>query len=178
QHTKNLGRGKTVMDGIKVSRGFITGFLDVDLEVGPEYILKTLPLLDSCDVVVGKRFFPFSFRTIHRYFTSKAYAWMARVVLNLPVHDSEAGFKFFKKAKIQKILPFVRNSGWFWDTEIVALSKIFNLKIKELPVRYIRRTDKTSTVNTFRDSFVYLWNLILFVIRIKFSHSGEEPIRR
>lgn len=166
-HAKNLGRGKSVVDGIKVSHGSIAGFIDVDLEVGPGYILKALPLFDSYDVVVGQRSFGFSPLTIHRYVSSKIYAWMARTLLNLPIHDSEAGFKFFKKAKLHRLLPFVRNSGWFWDTEIIALSQLFNLKISELPVKYIRRTDKTSTVNTFKDSLVYLWNLVNFYVQFK-----------
>ncbi|OGK24575.1 hypothetical protein A2954_00090 [Candidatus Roizmanbacteria bacterium RIFCSPLOWO2_01_FULL_37_12] len=167
EHRHNQGRGKSVMDGIGVSKGNITGFLDVDLEVGQEYILNALSQLETCDVVIGRRLFPFSFKTIHRYLASKIYAWMVRAVLNLPVHDSEAGFKFFQRNKIQKVLLYVRNNGWFWDTEIVALANLFKLKIKEIPVKYVRRTDKTSTVNIFKDSILYFWNLIEFRLRYK-----------
>jgi hypothetical protein len=173
-----MGRGKAVSDGIVASKSQVTGFLDVDLEVGAEYISKALQLLESCDVVVGKRSFPLALNTVHRYLASKTYAFFSRVLLRLPVHDSEAGFKFFKRVKIEKVLPYVSNWGWFWDTEIIALADIFKLKIKELPVRYIRRTDKTSTVSTLRDSAVYFWNLLNFKIKYKFIKNNYESHKR
>src|SRR3989344_5232347 len=37
-HRKNQGRGKSVPDGIMTAKGFICGYLDVDLEVSESYI--------------------------------------------------------------------------------------------------------------------------------------------
>ena len=33
EHVRNLGRGRTVSDGIRAARGRFVGFIDVDLEV-------------------------------------------------------------------------------------------------------------------------------------------------
>ena len=37
-HKKNTGRGGAVNDGIKLAKGAIVGFLDIDLAVHPHYI--------------------------------------------------------------------------------------------------------------------------------------------
>ena len=35
---KNMGRGKSVSDGIKASKGRVVGFIDIDLSTSPVYI--------------------------------------------------------------------------------------------------------------------------------------------
>ncbi len=37
-HKKNTGRGGAVMDGIRVAKGEVAGFIDIDLEVHARYI--------------------------------------------------------------------------------------------------------------------------------------------
>lgn len=163
-HVKNEGRGKSIVDGIKAANGTIVGYLDIDLEVSPIYIFGALKKLKSYDVVVGKRTYGFSLTTIHRYIASKGYVLLVKMLLKLPVSDSEAGFKFFKRKKIIPILKKATNPGWFWDTEIIVYAKQSGLSISEIPVIYKRLKSKTSTVNTIPDSiiyFKYLWKLYM-----------------
>ena len=57
-HKNNQGRGKSVADGIKASKGGICGYLDIDLEVSEKYIpLFVKEIEQGYDVVVGKRFY-------------------------------------------------------------------------------------------------------------------------
>ena len=84
------------------------------------------------------------------------------MILKLPVHDTEAGYKFFRRKKILPVLKQVKDKRWFWDTEIIALGYLNGLKIKEIKVLFKRRSDKTSTVNLFRDTLEYIWSLLVF----------------
>lgn len=165
KHKENIGRGGTVSEGIRIARGEIVGFIDIDLEISPNYIPTFLEDFEknSIDVVVGKRAYSFSIRYIHRFITSKLYAALISYALKLPVHDPEAGYKFFSRKKILPVISKAKNTGWFFDTEIIALSNIARLKISEIDVIFERNLKKTSTVNLLKDSIVHLRSLFFFL---------------
>lgn len=171
-HQKNLGRGATVMDGIRRAKGDIVGFIDIDLEVAPQYIpyLVSIIKLGKADIVVGRRFYPFILFPLNhvlRVLSSKIYSKLIKFTLNLPIEDTESGYKFFNRNKILPILPSVIDKHWFWDTEIIARSLIAKLKVKEVPVLFLRNRDKTSTVKLLPDTVKYLKALYLFKRNLK-----------
>ncbi len=46
-HAKNVGRGGTIAEGIRLAHGIYVGFLDIDLEVHGRYIPSMLLALDD-----------------------------------------------------------------------------------------------------------------------------------
>lgn len=168
-HDKNCGRGQTVIDGFKQSQGGIVGFIDIDLEVGEWYLPKFISTIESgSDVVTAWRIFDFNLRSIIRWLGSKGYFWLQEKLLRLPLHDTEAGYKFFNKAKIMPILKKCQHQDWFFDTEVLARAFAVKLTIQEIPVAFVRRTDKTSTVRMLPDTIKYLTNLLKF--SVKYHH--------
>lgn len=159
-HSSNKGRGVTVTEGINISKGKIVGFIDVDCEISPKYISLFINKLNYCDVVVAKRTYEFKLSSLHRWIASKIYALLIKTSFKLPISDSEAGYKFFNKAKIFPILKKVKNCHWFWDTEILVRGHREQLRLKEIPVIFIRREDKTSTVRILPDTIEYLRSII------------------
>lgn len=160
-HSKNLGRGKSVADGIRQAKGEICGFLDVDLEVSASYIPLFISEIEKGnDLVVGKRFYEAGLKSLSRVILSKAYSASVKAILALNVDDTEAGYKFFKRTSILPILSKVKSNHWFWDTEICAHAQWQGLKISQVPVIYRRRLDKKSTVKIVPDTFNYIKNLI------------------
>ena len=168
-HSKNLGRGAAVAEGIKKARGRVVGFIDVDLEVGPDYILGMVSriLSKQTDVVTGERVYKLKPSSLLRHTLSLIYRWLARMLLGLPFKDTETGYKFFDREKILPVVRKVKNKGWFWDTEIMAQAHYHRLKVLEIPVLFVRRFDKKSSVKVFKDSWDYLIKLLKFKIRIK-----------
>src|SRR3990167_865162 len=66
-HKRNLGRGKSVADGIMAAEGKVCGYMDVDCEVSPSYIPIFIKELEKGnDVVVGKRFYEGDFKSMPR----------------------------------------------------------------------------------------------------------------
>lgn len=162
-HTKNMGRGASVSDGIRAAKGKIVGFMDVDCEISPSYIpLFINEVENGADMVIGRRFYESSAKAISRVIASKSYAIISKFLLGLPFEDTEAGFKFFKRERILPVLKKTTNPGWFWDTEICARANEAGLKIKQIPVLFIRRIDKKSTVSLFSDSLTYAKELLKF----------------
>lgn len=176
-HYKNIGRGGTVTEGIKESKGEIVGFMDIDLEISPEYILPSyLKIKRGYDIVTAKRIYKFNIKKIMRWITTKGYNYLMKRMLKVPFKDTEAGFKFFNKKRIIPILDEIKDKKWFWDTEIMVRSYYKKYKIKEIPMLFIRKNNKTSTVKLFKDSLDYFNNLIRFKKEIKNLTKKENEI--
>lgn len=160
-HHKNIGRGATVSEGVKKAKGDVVGFIDIDCEISPIYI----PIfIDSVyagyDVVTAHRIYEFNLLALHRWFASKIYSYLIKNIFKLKLNDTEAGYKFFNKDRIMPILKQIKDSHWFWDTEILVKASLSGLKVKEIPAVFIRRKDKTSTVKIIPDTIKYFKNII------------------
>lgn len=162
-HLANEGRGKTVTDGIHTAVGTYVGYIDIDCEVSPDYITPFLEKVEEgYDVVCGWRVYKTSFNGVLRALASKIYSLLVRLLLKVKTPDTEAGFKFFNRQKILPILKQTKDSGWFWDTEIMVRAERAGLRIASVPVVFERRHDKTSTVNLWKDTYDYLTKLWQF----------------
>jgi glycosyltransferase involved in cell wall biosynthesis len=167
RHDVNRGRGAALRTGFGGSRGRFCGYLDLDLEVDVAYLADALRLLDAgADVVVGVRTYEktrpgFDVRT----FLSVGYKHLSRTILRHRLHDTETGFKFFRRDALARVLPQIREAGWFFDTEVMMVTWLAGLRIAELPVVFRRRHDKVSTVKIARDVRRYLGSLARFVAR-------------
>ncbi len=172
-HLQNQGRGKSVSDGIRSARGKYCGYMDVDCEVSPIFVPLFLKELEmGFDMVVGNRFYESGFKSFHRFVASKLYALSVKIILGLPIEDTEVGFKFFRRSKILPILSKVKNRRWFWDTEICARAWWADLKIAQAPVLFVRRREKKSTVKLFADSIDYAVKLMKLRSQIPKKYNG------
>lgn len=159
-HDKNMGRGRSVTDGFKIAQGDIVGYIDVDLEIDATYIYSFYhAIIHGYDMAIGERVSRFSFYSIPRFFTGRGYNMLMRLFINLPLHDTESGIKFFKRQSLMAILDDIRDPHWFWDTEICTVAYKTGYKIKEIPCIYARNRNKRSTVKLFSDSIYYLKKL-------------------
>ncbi len=162
-HDRNTGRGRTVTDGLRLARGPIAGYIDIDLEVHARYIpCMVRAIEEGADIASAHRIYKFVPSLLFRHVLSRGYHWLSHWMLGLDVADSEAGYKFFNRERILPVLEETRDPGWFWDTEIMARATRRGYRIRELPCLFIRRTDKKSTVRVFRDSVDYFVKLRRF----------------
>lgn len=173
-HEKNVGRGGTVCEGIRMAQGKMAGYLDIDLEVHARYIPSMLWAIEQegYDVCTAYRIYKIPSGPFTRHILSVMYRKLVRYLLGTNIVDTETGFKFFNREKILPIVAACENKGWFWDTEIMVLAEKNGLKIKEIPCLFIRQKDKVSTVNVIPDTIDYFENLWKFRKRIndQFRH--------
>lgn len=163
-HEKNCGRGATVSEGFRMASGRFVGFIDIDLEIDAVYIpAALLPLRQGqADAVLADRYYRFHRSALVRYVMSKGYRWLVETLLGTPHFDTEAGFKFFRRAAILPILDAIVDTHWFWDTEIIIRSFDAGLKIHSEPVLFDRKQHKISTVKAWSDSWRSLSALLRF----------------
>lgn len=163
EHPRNLGRGATVTDGIRAARGRLVGFIDIDLEVHARYIPSCIAALEEgYDVATALRVYKFYWRSVDRWVLSKGYRTLVRSMIDLPLQDTETGFKFFRREKILPVLDATEDPGWFWDTEIMVRAHYAGLRIIEIPALFVRRFDKTSSLNPLSDALDYFGKLLRF----------------
>ena len=162
-HPANVGRGGTVTDGMRVAQGRFVGFIDIDLEVHARYLLPCLLALEAgADVATAQRIYRFQWRSLDRYLMSRGYFWLMRRMIAVPLADTETGFKLFRRERILPVLDACEDRGWFWDTEVMVRAYHAGLRIVELPVLFLRRFDKQSSVRPIHDSIDYLRKLWRF----------------
>jgi len=165
ENPKNLGRGGAVMEGIKASRYSVVGYLDIDLEVGSQYIPSFYSAIgEGADLVVAQRIYKIHLTPagILRLIMSKGYIWFSQRMLGLSYPDTEAGYKFFRRDKVLPLLNQVKDRHWFWDTEMVVRGHDAGWKILFLPCLFLRRKDKKSSVRVLRDTLAYLKAILKF----------------
>ena len=167
-HEKNRGRGATVTDGFRAARGEIAGYLDVDLEVHCRYIPSLVRAIEKgADVATVRRIYALQLGSLDRYFMSRGYSFLVRNLLGVPSHDTETGYKFFRREAVLPLLDEIEDEGWFWDTEFMARGSRRGLRLEEIPGAYIRRDDKTSTVRGVSDSVRYFRQLLRFRSKLR-----------
>jgi len=170
-HKENMGRGKTVMDGILQARGEVVGFIDIDLEVSPIYINDFVErIVGGADMVIGDRVYWTFSASFIRLILSRGYAGLVRWILGIKFRDTEAGYKFFNRKKIIPVINTCTHFGWFWDTEVVYRSLKKELEVVSLPVLFTRRFDKKSTVKPLKDSIRYLVDMYCFIKEIRVNN--------
>jgi glycosyltransferase involved in cell wall biosynthesis len=162
-HDRNQGRGATVTNGFRASRGTVAGYLDVDLEVHCRYIPSLVRAIENgADIATVQRIYAFQLGSLDRYFMSRGYSFLVRHLLGVPFRDTETGYKFFRRETVLPLLDEIEDAGWFWDTEFMARAARRRLTVEEVPGAYIRRRDKTSTVSGLSDSARYFRQLLRF----------------
>jgi glycosyltransferase involved in cell wall biosynthesis len=178
-HERNRGRGAAFKTGFAATRGRVTGFLDVDLEVHALYIpaLVNLVLHHGADVATGRRHYLLrQTGGIHRAILSHAYRVLCRFLLGFGIRDSETGCKFFRRETCAEVVLGSESDGWFWDTEVLSIAALKNLRIVEFPVLFLRRADKRSSVRLWRDSIRYLAELQRFRAKVGLSFLHKSPL--
>ena len=167
-HASNLGRGAAVASGIRAVSCPLVSYCDIDMEVD---VFQILNLVDAIrmhgEVVIGRRIYNVSPRSVHRYILSVGYQYLSSLYLGMPRQDTESGFKIFRRLEILPVLDTIRSSGWFWDTESVVRAHLMGLEVREIPVLFTRRFDKASSVRLVRDTFRYLVELRRFGAEIR-----------
>jgi len=167
------GRGGALKKYWSDSAADIFSYMDADLAVSLDNIPALInPLLeDKGDLSIGSRLMAGAKlrRSWGREIISQGYIFISHLLLHDSTSDYQCGFKALRRDTFYKIKPFLRDDYWFFDTELIVLAKRFDCRVAEIPIdwqeeRYGRRS---STVKVFRDSLIFIKNLVFFRYRLK-----------
>lgn len=164
--SERLGRGMALTHAIHKAQGAIVCYYDVDLATDMRCLGKLIgEIRNGADISTGSRLLLESDirRTGGREIASRSYNFLVRHILGSTLHDHQCGFKAFRRSKILPLLPEIRSTHWFWDTELLMRAQLAECVVTEFPVHW--RAGSGTTVR-FKDVFsmgvsiLKLWWLI------------------
>lgn len=164
-----LGLGTAYIAGFKwaLERDYAHVFqMDADFSHDPAYIPELFKAVQSSDVVVGSRYrdgranvvnWPVS-RLLLSYFANV----YARKVTGLPVWDSTAGFKCWRRKVLETIqLDDVRSNGYAFQIEMIFRAWKHGFTIAEIPIVFVDRLEGESKMSKkiVREGIWMVWRL-------------------
>lgn len=144
-HIPEAGRGRALSRAWLASDADVLTYMDIDLSTD----LGAFPRLVSAvaeggyDVAAGSRLSRESetTRSLKREVLSRGFVFIINLLMGTKLHDTQCGFKAIRRDCAQKLLPFVQDMGWFWDTELLLLAAKGGWRVTFVPVRWLEDTD-------------------------------------
>lgn len=156
ERSGKLGLGTAYIRGFKwaVEQKYDYVFeMDADFSHNPDDLPR---LYSACadegyDVAIGSRYvsgvnvvnWPMG-RVLMSYYASK----YVRMVLGVPLHDTTAGFKCYRRKVLETIdLDAIRFKGYAFQIEMKFTAYKLGFKLKEVPVIFVNRIEGTSKMS-------------------------------
>ena len=156
RNNHNHGKGYTVRRGVLETRGEFVLFTDADLSTPIEEADKLLSALEAsgADVAVGSRALERELIGIHqpwlREMGGRFFNLLVRAFTGLKLHDTQCGFKLFKRSSTLRAFEQMRIEGFGFDPELLFLIIRTGGRVVEVPVRW--NDNPATKVRLLRDS--------------------------
>ncbi|GAB49975.1 bifunctional glycosyltransferase family 2/GtrA family protein [Mobilicoccus pelagius] len=155
-HLTQKGRGRALKQVWLDSDATVLAYMDVDLSTDLDALWPLVaPLLSGhSDLAIGSRLANGSrvVRGGYREFVSRSYNLVLRTSLSARFGDAQCGFKAIRADVARALLPHVKDTTWFFDTELLVLAERCNLRIHEVPVDWFDDPDsRVDVVGTALD---------------------------
>lgn len=155
------GKGHAVRSGMLRAKGEHVFYMDADLSVPLREIGAFLAHFEShpeVDVLLGNRQHARS-RIVRRQSPlrermGKGFNRLLQTFGLASLHDTQCGFKAFRRAAAHAIFSRQQLDGFAFDVEVLLLAERLGYKIADLPVEW--RNSADSRVRLVRDSFAML----------------------
>lgn len=149
-HLDRKGRGLALRTAWVRSDAAVVAYMDVDLSTRLDALLPLVaPLVSGhSDLAIGSRLAPGAnvARGPRRELISRSYNTILRTVFASKVHDAQCGFKAVRADVARRLVPEIRDDGWFFDTELLLLADHNGLRVHELAVDWVDDPDSSVDV--------------------------------
>ena len=134
----NAGKGNALKEGFRASTGDFVLLLDGDLDLRPSRIPDFFDSMrkNGSDIVLGSKRHPDSEVQYpwHRRLASMVYYSIVRLLVGLPVTDTQSGMKLFRREVLGAALDRMLVKAFAFDLELLAIAYGRGAKISEAPV--------------------------------------------
>ena len=136
---ENGGKGAALRHGFQASRGSHVLLLDGDLDLAPEGIVRFFQIMrrDRADIVIGSKRHPESEidYPLRRRIASRVYFGIVRLLVGLPVTDTQTGMKLFRREALQWAFDRMLVKRYAFDLEMLAIAYGHGYRVSEAPIR-------------------------------------------
>lgn len=163
-HLDQKGRGRAVKKAWRKSKADILAYMDVDLSTE---LFSFPPLVKSLtegyDIAIGSRLLPSSKvvgRPLKREILSRGYNIIIRLFFKTAFSDAQCGFKAVSKEVVKKLIPYIKDNAWFFDSELLIVGEKSGYRIYEEPVVWVDNPGSTVRVlKTVYGDLAGLWRI-------------------
>ncbi len=172
----NRGKGYSVRRGVLEARGELVLFTDADLSSPIEEANKLISALESehADAAIGSRALERRLigvrQPFYREYSGRFFNLLVRAITGLKLHDTQCGFKLFRRATTRRAFELQSVERFGFDPELLFLIRRLGGKIVEVPVRW--NDNPATRVRFLRDSTRMFFDLV--VIRAR-ALAGKYP---
>jgi putative flippase GtrA len=137
-HLDEKGRGRALKAAWSHSDAAVLAYMDIDLSTDLAALLPLVaPLVSGhSDLAIGTRLARTAKvrRGLKRELISRCYNLLTRLALGGRFSDAQCGFKAIRAERARRLLPWIEDDGWFFDTELLVIAERAGLRIHEVPV--------------------------------------------
>ena len=163
-YEKNRGKGGAIKHGVSEARGDVIGFIDADLDISPDHLVRYLEHMEQtgCDVVIGSKMHKESKLDYPplRKFVSLCYYIGLKILFGMNIKDTQTGVKLYKASLIKKVAPLLKVKGYAFDIEVLALCAHEGARIDPMPVEIVFKRNASFGRISLGDIFKMLFDTI------------------
>jgi glycosyltransferase involved in cell wall biosynthesis len=164
---ENQGKGAAVAAGYKVSTGDYAVVQDADLEYNPNDLKRLINEAEECgaQAVYGSRRLGLTRKKSPKagwfYYLGGVYlTWLTNFLYGTAITDEATCYKMVSKQVLDKIN--IEAKGFEFCPEITAKISRQGVKIHEVPISYIPRSQEEGKKIKLRDGLIAIWTLIKY----------------
>lgn len=144
-HTPIAGRGQTLTRVWLESDADVVSYMDIDLSTDLDAFPKLISAIteNGYDIAAGTRLGrgAETTRSLKREVLSRGFVLLINALFQARLRDTQCGFKAASRECAHKLLPLIKDNGWFWDTELLLLAAKGGWRINFVPVRWVEDPD-------------------------------------
>jgi len=135
-YSKNVGKGYAVKEGFMQAVGDAVVFVDSDLEIDLGKVSSYVEALQHGDIVIASKWHPESTveMPLIRRVLGHGFNVLVRLMTGINLRDTQTGLKAVRKSSFNEIFPRLAVKRYAFDVELLAVARLYGLKVVELPV--------------------------------------------
>lgn len=176
------GRGRALKQVWTQSKADILSYMDVDLSTDLSAFPPMIESLRSgeADLGTGSRLMKASqtTRSLKRQIISRSYNILIRAFFRTRFSDAQCGFKAITRRAADALLPWIEDTGWFFDTELMVSAEKLGYRIFDLPVTWVEDVDsRVRIISTAVADVRGLIRMKINVYRNHYPYPGGPSVR-
>ena len=171
------GKGNAIKRAMSISNSSYILLMDSDRSVKTEDLLTHLKSVGDYDVLLFERYSdPLNEIPLLRRIASRGFNLFVKVILGIPVNDTQTGYKLIRTDIAKKAFKKVTVTNTFYDVSLLYYIKKMGGKIAEVSVRYFH--DGGSKFNLIPEIFGQGISLLGFrIVHSRFNKYVPKSIK-